>query len=81
MAERLTNAAISLEACRAVLSQEGQHEAAVHLRGMDFLNADTARMARGILGSLSVYGPTANAAKEEALNALELASDEQPGEA
>lgn len=73
MATNLLNAAISIEALRAVLGREGQQEAAQALRGMEFMDDHMASFARDVLASTKVYGPLAEAAKEEALRALDVA--------
>jgi hypothetical protein len=81
MAEHLMNASVTIEACRAVLSQEGQHKAAGALRGLELMDQPTARMAFNLLSSTPVYGAIASAAKQEALNALQSAATQPVGEA
>ena len=76
MAERRTNAVTSVEVCRSILAQEGQHQAAEALRGLDFIDQSTATLAKGILASIPVYGTIANTAKAEALDALDLALED-----
>ena len=73
MAHNLMNAAVSIEALRSVLGREGQQEAAHALRGMEFMDCQMAHFARDVLASTKVYGPLAEAAKEEALRALDVA--------
>lgn len=73
MATKLMNAAVSIEALRSVLGREGQQEAAQALRGMEFMDNHMASFARDVLTSTVVYGPLAEAAKEEALRALDVA--------
>lgn len=76
MAEHLMNAAVSIEALRSVLSLEGQHGVANALRGLEFMDQSTASFALDLLTSTTVYGPLAQAAKEEAIRALSLATKE-----
>lgn len=78
MAVRLVNAIVSIEACRAVLTQTHQPRAALALRGLEVMDAAAARMALGILRDIPVYGAIAGAAKREALGALEQAVEESP---
>ena len=80
MAKRLVDAANSIETCRSVLSQMGQHDAATALQG-DLMDRTAANMAYGLLSAIPVYGTIAEAAKAEALSALELAKDDQTIEA
>lgn len=81
MAEHLMNAAVTIEACRAVLSQEGQHKAASALRGLELMDQSMAGMAHSLLSSTPVYGAIASAAKQEALDALHRAATKPIGEA
>lgn len=81
MAEHLMNAAISIEAARAALNQEGQYKAADALRGLELLDSAGARMALGLLSGIPVYGPIARAAKAEVLNALSTAAEAPTAEA
>jgi hypothetical protein len=69
----LDNAAISIETCRSILSQLGHHKAAEALRGFDFIDPAAAALAKGLLSAIPVYGPIAETAKAEALDALEQA--------
>lgn len=70
---KLHNAEVSLEVCRAVLSQHGQHNAAHNIRGLEVHSTDGARLAHGILCGTTVYGAVAEGAKNAALQALEEA--------
>lgn len=81
MAEHLMNAAVSVEACRAVLCQHGQHGAAMALRGLEMFDVSAARTAYGILRALPVTGTDALTAKAEALNALALAASTDTAQA
>lgn len=67
---KLHNAEVSLEMCRAVLTQRGQKTASKALRGLELYNVDAARMAHGILSGVKVYGNIAGKAKAQALQAL-----------
>lgn len=68
---KLHNAEVSLELCRAVLAQRGQNSASMSLRGMELHNVDAARLALGILRQTTVYGTIAGQAKAQAVQALE----------
>lgn len=70
--ENLMNAAISVEACRSVLSREGQHEAAEALFGLEVLDVASANMTIALLSNVKVEGEQAKIAKSEALRALHV---------
>lgn len=72
---KLNNAEVSLELCRTILAQQGQNSAYTALRGVELHTTAAASMALGILRSTQVYGAQSVQAKEQAIQALELATE------
>jgi len=72
---KLQNAEQSIELCRSLLAQLGQHEASMSLRGTELHNVNAARMALVLIQSTKVYGKIAGQAKEQAIQVLMDAID------
>jgi len=72
---RLSNAVNSLEACRAVLSQIGEHDAAQALRGIEIHNVSDALMAIYALQDIELESNEANAARADAVSTLKLVAE------
>lgn len=70
---KLHNAEVALELCRATLAQRGQKSASRALVGMEVVDTGSARLALDILRGTVVYGTIAGRAKAEAMRALEEA--------
>jgi len=73
---KLHDAEVSLELCRAILAQRGQNTASRALRGIELPNVEAARLAHGMLKGVVVFGQIAGHAKAQALEALESAISE-----
>jgi len=70
---KLNNAEVALDLCRAVFLQHRQEIAADALRGVELFDVNAARLALGLLRGTAVRGKVANDAKQFAINALEEA--------
>lgn len=75
---KLHNAEVSLELCRAILAQRGQNTASMALRGVELPTVEAARLAHGMLKGVIVFGQIAGQAKAQALQALEFAISGTP---
>jgi len=73
--DRLSNAVNSLEACRAVLAQIGEHDAALALRGIEVHNASDALMAIYALQDINTESDEAHAACTDAISALKFVAE------
>ncbi len=73
--DRLSNAVNSLEACRAVLTQTGEHDAAQALRGIEIHSTSDALMAIYALQDIPVESDEANAARADAISTLKLVAE------
>jgi len=73
--DRLSNAVNSLEACRIVLAQTGEHDAALALRGIEIHSASDALMAIYALRDISVRDFGAQAACLDAISTLRLVAE------
>lgn len=71
--DRLANAMVSLEACRATLGNLGQRTAARELRGLEFADTTDARFVLGLIKGVQVFGSVAASAKQDVILALESA--------
>ena len=76
--DRMSNAVNSLEACRAVLAQLGEHGAVQALRGVEIHSAGDALMALSTLQGIRVSDRNARHACLDAIGALKIVAERYP---